>query len=147
MGQITDIREALADAIASVTLPGYSDFQVSAYMLANPTPPCAWVVPGGPSGSIEYDKAMQRGLDQVPFTVQVFVPLTVGQAAEQLLDALIEPSGSSSIKAAIEADRTLGGACDSLRVRSCSGYRQYILDGKPPQLGAEWLVDVHVTPS
>jgi hypothetical protein len=38
------------------------------------------------------------------------------------MDAFCAPTGAGSIKTAIEVDKTLGGACQSLRVTELSAY-------------------------
>jgi hypothetical protein len=137
---LSDIRDGLA-----VNLSGISGLQVPdrGFILANPTPPAAEIIPGGPAGVIEYDLAFQRGLDKIPFTVRVYVSLTSDIGSQATLDEYIEPSGSRSVKEALESDTTLGGAANDLRVTSCSGPQQFIREGKPPVLGAEWHVDVY----
>jgi hypothetical protein len=60
MATLTEIREALA-----VNLDVLTDVQVSAYMLASPTPPSAHLYPGGGAGEIEYDLAMRPRPRQV----------------------------------------------------------------------------------
>lgn len=138
MGKMAQLREALA-----ATLAGLPDVQESPYVLANPTPPAAEVEPA----PIEYDLAMGRGLDKWQFIVRVFVGLNADIAAQKLLDGYIDPTGAGSIKTLLEADRTLGGICDHVQVRRCSGYRVYERSrgASAPVLGAEWTVDVHVS--
>lgn len=131
------IVEALGASIAAI-----GGIQSKGYMLAAPTPPYAHVYPGGDAGDIEYDLAMGRGLDGCPFTVQVFAGSPTDMGAQVRILEYIEPSGARSIKAAIEADRTLGGLVDDLRVTKCTGYRQYVIEGKAAVLGATFHVDV-----
>jgi hypothetical protein len=140
MATLTEIREALA-----VNLDVLTDVQVSAYMLASPTPPSAHLYPGGGAGEIEYDLAMGRGLDRWPFTVQVFVGAAADVGAQKRLDVFLAPSGAQSVKAAIESDKTLGGLVQDVRVVSCDGYRAYTFDGRAAVLGAEWHVEVLAT--
>lgn len=132
---MADIRVALAAALQ--TMPGIG--QVSPYMLASPTPPSAHVYPG----STTYDAAFQRGLDEWRFTIQVFVALTTDVGSQQTLDVMLAPG--SGVKKVVEADKTLGGACADLRVESCSGYRQYVFDGRGPLIGAEWTVVIRAS--
>lgn len=137
MGKVADLREALAASLSS--LPGV---QESAYVLGNPTPPSAEVEPA----PVEYDLAMQRGLDRWRFIVRVFVGATSDIGAQKRLDDFIDPTGEMSVKTLLEADRTLGGACDSMQVTGCSGYKAY----QPARsgvlmLGAEWTVQVYVS--
>jgi len=141
MADITDIREAIAENLASISVPEWGDFQISAWMLAQPTPPCIHVFPAG----TDYDLTMQRGGDTLHFTVQAFVPFGPDQGMQRNLDKFIATSGATSVKAALQSDPSLGGIVDDLIVRSCSGYRQYVFEGRPPCLGAEWAVDVITT--
>lgn len=140
MASITDIRAALADAIGAL-----GNIQASPYILANPTPPSAFVYPCGEAGDIEYDQAMHRGFDIVPFTVEVYTGSPHDIAAQVNLDEYLEPSGGRSIKAALEADKTLGGIVDDLRVTRCRGYRAVVMPHRgqvDPILAGTWLVDV-----
>jgi hypothetical protein len=76
------------------------------------SPPAAVVEPV----EVTFDLAMQRGLDMYRAYVLVIVGRMSERSASDRLDAYLAGSGASSIKAAIEADKTLGGACDSLQV-------------------------------
>jgi hypothetical protein len=49
--------------------------------------------------------------------------------------------GENSVKAAIEADRTLGGAADTCRVTSMRNYQQVSV-GETVYLGVEFEVEV-----
>jgi len=137
VSSLAGIRAGLADALDAIP-----DLQVSAYMLAAPTPPCVHVFPGGPAGEIDYHATMGAGLEEWPFTVQLFVALTLDQGAQVNLDRYLESTGSYSVRAALEADLTLGGVVDNLFVRECTGVEVFKLDGRPPLLGAEWHVTV-----
>lgn len=138
MATMAELRAALATSIEPL-----SNVQVSPYMLANPTPPAADVEPA----PIDYDLAMKRGLDKWTFIVRVYVGLSGDIAAQKKLDAYIEPTGATSIKTLVEADRTLGGLCDSVQVIKCSGYRTFerAHGASPLLLGAEWTVVVHAS--
>lgn len=137
MGKMADLRGALAASL--VTLPGV---QENAYVLGNPTPPCAEVEPA----PIEYDLAMQRGLDKWRFIVRVFVGGSTDIGAQRKLDEFIDPTGSMSVKTLIEADPTLGGACDNAHVITCSGYKTYSSNRSGiTYLGAEWTVQIYVS--
>lgn len=135
---MADLREALAASLSS--LPGV---QENAYVLGNPSPPTVEVEPG----VIEYDLAMQRGLDKWMFIVRLFIATTTDIGVQKRLDEFIDPTGSMSVKTLIEVDRSLGGTCDFVRVISCSGYRTYASgrSASSISLGAEWTVQVHVS--
>ena len=82
-----------------------------------PTPavaPCAIV------GQLDFtfDLNNARGLDQANLDVVVLVGRFSERAGQIDLDKYLAGSGDYSIKAAIESDRTLGGACNTLRVTS-----------------------------
>jgi hypothetical protein len=133
MALYEDLREGLARALAE--LP---DLQESAYMLSKPTPPYAEVVPA----PVEYDQTFSRGQDLHRFLVRVLVGNNPDKAAQKRLDTFINGSGRTSVKAALEADRSLGGVAQDCFVRRCSGYRNYGRPGGVVVLGCEWEVEV-----
>lgn len=134
----TVIRAALAANIAA--LAAAEGFQVSQYMIG-PSPPAIEI-----SGieEIRYDVAMQRGGDQNNVLVRAFVSTGLSEGTQQKLDRLLASSGATSMKAAIESDPTLGGACDDLRVTDCSGYVVYPT-ATGNVLGAEWTIQIETT--
>lgn len=76
------------------------------------TPPAAVV--GQLDFTFDIDNA--RGLDQAQVDVLVIVQRFSERSGQNLLDTYLSGAGSTSIKAAIEGDRTLGGAVNTLRV-------------------------------
>lgn len=78
------------------------------------TPPCAIV------GQLDftYDLNNARGLDQSNVDIFVIVQRFAERNAINNLDKYLAGSGDYSIKAAIESDLTLDGACNTLRVTS-----------------------------
>jgi hypothetical protein len=129
------IREGVAANLMEV----FGDsWQVSPYMLSNPTTPSMHTIPD----PVEYDGAMQRGMDTWTLIVQAFVGLASDIAAQMLLDELLEPSGPGSLKAAIEAEPTLGGRVDDLHVTRASGYKVFVLEGRAGVLGCDWEVTI-----
>jgi hypothetical protein len=82
-----------------------------------PTPAIA---PAAIVGQLDFtfDLNNARGLDQANLDVVVLVGRFSERAGQNDLDKYLAGSGAYSIKAAIESDRTLGGACDTLRVTS-----------------------------
>ena len=81
------------------------------------TPPCAVV--GQLDLTFDIDNA--RGLDQANVDIYVIVQRFSERAGQDKLDAYLAGSGASSIKTAIEGDRTLGGVVNTLRVTSAAG--------------------------
>ena len=136
MPDLVAIREGIADALNAIP-----ELQASPYMLSNPTPPSAHVFPD----EVDYDQTMGRGHDDWFMTVQAFVGMITDIGAQKRLDLMLNPAGAYSVKAAIEADSTLGGVVDDVQVQSCTGYRVYarsvtISGSGDPVLGAEWRV-------
>lgn len=80
------------------------------------------------------------GLTQLTFTCGVYN--TDSDAGRKQLLPFLAEAGSSSIRAALESDKTLGGACKTLVVQRVRGaYRIYEV-GDTPYLGA--MIDVRV---
>lgn len=79
-------------------------------------PPFAYPVLNG----VTYHQTMGMGnaITQYDWTVYVVVGRWVDRVAFTNLDGFLSPVGSSSIRAAIEGDLTLGGACQDLIVAS-----------------------------
>lgn len=136
---LAQIREGLRANLAAYLEP---DVQVSAYMLDNGTYPSVQV--NGPDDGT-YDLTMQRGLDHMTIVVQGLVGSHTDIGRQKQLDEWLAPTGSSSVKAAIESDATLAGLVVAARVVRFNGYRIYSLPNSGPVLGAEWFVSVHNT--
>ncbi len=129
-----DVRQGLADNIEAA-IPG---MQVSGYLLSNPTLPCAVVM----RGPIVYDQSFGGGIHQWTFVVRVYVANITDIGAASKLDAYLSPSGPQSVKAAIEADKTLAGAVQDLHVTDADGEKVYTRDSGGPVLGSEWTVEI-----
>jgi hypothetical protein len=129
------IREAFRVALAPLEASGV---QVSGYLIGTPTPPTVQVLPR----TKEYDKAFKNGVDRRTFIVQGFVPVNEDVETQKLLDELMAPLGSKSIKALLEADKTLGGVIGGLQVTSDSGYSMQQHPAGFSTLLCEWTVEV-----
>lgn len=81
------------------------------------TPPSAIV------GQLDFtfDLNNARGLDQANCDIFVIVQRLSERAGQDKLDSYLSGSGIYSIKEAIEGDKTLGGAVNTLRVLSAEG--------------------------
>ncbi len=80
-----------------------------------PPTPCAIVG----NVTVDFDDAMQRGLDAYEFDVLAVVSRMSERSGQDELDALLAGTGAGSIKTALEAGtptRTLNGAVSTLRV-------------------------------
>lgn len=136
---VATVRTAMAAALGSI-----SDVQVNPYALSQPTPPGLQILPPG----VQYDRAMHRGLDEWTFMVQGFVAFSTDIGSQVLLDQMCQPSGSRSVKAALEADPTLGGAVGSLHVIEQSPGSVVQLPNTGSQmLLVEWKVQVMASAS
>lgn len=107
MSTIGQIQDGLVANLASIT-----GLRTSAFVPDNPQPPIAIPVPK----AIEYDKSFGHGLHLFRYDVIVIAVRASERIAQSVLDAYCDPAGASSVKAAIESDRTLGGAAQSLHV-------------------------------
>lgn len=134
---LRQIREAMA-----TLLQGIPGVQASSHILANPTPPTIWVLPG----EITYDQTMGRGHDAQTVQVQALVGMASDIGADETLERFLAADGATSVKAVLEDERpgpvTLGGLIQDLAVVNCTGYRQYPRADGSVLLGAEWTVQV-----
>ena len=65
---------------------------------------------------VEFDASMVRGSDRGLVDVLLFASRMSERSGQDLLDGFLNSTGSTSVKTAIEADRTLGGAVNTTRV-------------------------------
>ena len=133
------VRLGLA-ANLNAAIPG---IQCNGYLLASPTAPGFEIEPG----EVQYDLAMARGLDMWTLVVRGYVSDISDIGGQKTLDSWLASSGALSVKAAIQADKTLGGSVSDLRVTTASGYRRYgaAANSNVTYLGAEWTVLVYGT--
>lgn len=103
---------AVMDALG-VALDTIDDLRVFDYPADTLDPPAAVV---GLPTEIAYDYSKARGSDRATFPVFVAVGGAFSQDSRDLLGPYLKGSGAKSIKAVLEADRTLGGACATLGV-------------------------------
>jgi hypothetical protein len=103
---ISLIRQGLATNIATI-----AGLRTAAEIPDLPNPPIAVVS----LSSVEYDGAFNKGLTRYNFTVTVIVGRAAEREAQRRLDAYIS-TGASSVKSAVESDKTLGGNAYDCRV-------------------------------
>lgn len=135
MSRIGDIRGAIAS-----TLDAIEGLRAVAYEPDKISPPTAVVG----DVSIDYDQTFGTAAarcHKLDITVRVYVARATDRAGQDRLDEYVSPTGASSIKAALEADKTLGGTVDDLHVPSMSGYGFYEVAGTV-LMGAEFAVSV-----
>lgn len=107
MASIAQVRQALSDAVDSIT-----GLRCSPYVPDNVAAPQAVIADDG----VDYDLTLGRGADTYRYKVVVYVDRTAEIAAQKLLDTLREPTGSSSLKTVVEADTALAALVDYVRV-------------------------------
>jgi len=105
--QPSQVRDALKTRLQTI-----SGLRVYELIPEPVTPPCAIV--GQLDFTFDIDNA--RGLDQANVDIYVIVQRFSERAGQDKLDGYLAGTGATSIKAAIEGDRTLGGTCQTLRV-------------------------------
>jgi hypothetical protein len=132
MASITDLRAGLATRLGTI-----SGLRTTTETPDTISPPVAIVN----VANVNYDRTFQRGLDEYNFVVTVIVGRVGERSAQRLLDSYVSTTGSSSVKLAIELDRTLGGKCDSLRVTDMRNYGSLVI-GEITYLAAEFNVVV-----
>jgi hypothetical protein len=133
MASITDLRAGLATRLGTI-----SGLRTTTETPDTISPPIAIIN----VANVNYDRAFQRGLDEYNFVVTVIVGRVGERSAQRLLDSYVSPVAPSSVKLAIELDRTLGGKCDSLRVTDMRNYGSLVI-GEITYLAAEFNVVIY----
>lgn len=132
MASIGTIRAGIATNLGTI-----AGLRTSAWVPDQINPPIAVVKPE----SISYDTAFGRGLDTMEFSVLCIVGRVEERTAQATLDAYCATTGTASIKAAIESNRTLGSAISDLRVTEMRNYTSLSV-GDVTYLAAEFVVQV-----
>lgn len=130
---ISDVREGLRVRLATISgLRTYAEVPDAIVV------PCAIV---GIPQEIKFDITLNRSNDQALFPVRVMVGKATDKQSQKNLDVYLQGSGTSSIKTAIEADSSLGGAANTLMVERVLGIGVYNINGVD-YLGADFQVRV-----
>jgi hypothetical protein len=130
MASISELRAGIKTNLATISGLRVSDFQPD-----NINPPVAIVFPIG----VSYDDTFQRGMQTYTFSVQVIVGRQSERSGQNSIDAYCSSTGASSIKLAIESNKTLGGKAFDLRVTDMRNYGE-LLVGEVNYLSAEFVV-------
>jgi hypothetical protein len=104
-GNAADLHDAIARALA--TVPG---LRVADHLPEAVTPPMAVIQ----IQSVTYHRAMQGGLSEWKYVISLVAGRMGDRAAQRTLDSWMSWDGAQSVRAAIEADRTLDGECSTL---------------------------------
>lgn len=102
---VSQVANGLKVRLATVT--GLRTFS---YQPEQVNPPVAFPV----LESIDYHKAFAGGNVQMRFTIIVIVGRYLDRVAHANLDGFLSYDGATSLRAAIEGDRTLGGVAQTL---------------------------------
>tara|TARA_R100000781_G_scaffold26852_4_gene19949 strand:- start:2813 stop:3220 length:408 start_codon:yes stop_codon:yes gene_type:complete len=133
MASLTNIRNGIGTNLENI-----SSLMVFKYVPDSVEPPTAVV---GVVESVEYDTSMARGADTYTIPIFLYVSRVDAQDSQETLDSYLASSGSSSIKAQIESDQTLGGSAQSCRVVDADNYGVYTVNNID-YLGVEFGVEV-----
>lgn len=128
MASITDLRTAIATNLATIT-----GLRTSPTLPDNPNPPIALVTPI----SVSFDDVFKRGMQTYTFVISVIVGRVDERTAQNKLDAYVSSTGASSIKLAVESDKTLGGNAFDCRVTEMRNYGELTI-GDVIYLSAEF---------
>jgi hypothetical protein len=130
MASLKELREGAATALG--VIPG---LQAHGRLLTSGYLPSAYVVPG----EIDYHKAMGNGHSDYNLVVELHVATLSDIGGQDQLDEFLSESGDRSVKAALEADPTLGGLAQSLVVQGVRDWGFLPRPATEPALGARIL--------
>lgn len=130
MASVSGLRDGIKANLATIT-----GLRTTDTVPDNPNPPIATVLPQ----TVTYDNAFNRGMNTYTFAVLVIVNRVSERTAQNSLDAYVSSTGSSSIKLALESDKTLGGRAYDLRVSEMRNYGEITI-GEINYLSAEFTV-------
>jgi hypothetical protein len=106
---VSEVATGLKTALSAIT--GLRTFSYQPEQL---NPPMAFPV----LNQVNYHGAMGGGLVTMDWTIQVVVGRYVDRVAHTTLDGYLSFSGATSIRAALELDKTLGGKVQNLILSS-----------------------------
>lgn len=127
---ISSLRAGIATNLRTI-----SGLRVFEEIPDNPTPPVAIVMLNG----ISYHRAMQNGLTEYQFVVQVIVGRAAERQAQRYLDAYSDVTGVSSVKVAVESNRTLSGVAQDVVVTAMPNLGSIIVN-EQTYLAADFTV-------
>lgn len=132
---VSEIMTGLKDRLATV-----SGLRTSDYLPDNVNPPVA--IPA--LESIDYHQASRGGAAIHQLNITVIVGSASERSAQGRLDGYLSYSGATSIRAAIEADPTLGGVAQTSIVNQAGGISAIeIGSANTRYLIANWTVTVY----
>lgn len=136
MSDITAIRQAIADSLTDV------DVNVTAVMTPLVNVPAVMVRPDRAEYADKIVGGTGGSMDRLTFRLHVIVSRVEDDNGQALLDQLLP-----QIKAAVEADRKLGGTVDRCRVSAWESYGFVTWFDQQIYLGAETVIECICPPS
>lgn len=134
--QIQVIRQRLALAARTGLVTLLPGLQALEYEPASPAPP-TWFSKGP---AVDYfPEGMPGSLIGYELTSTLLVGYADDKAAQARLDAVLS---GGVLRAALEADRTLGGACTEMLVRRVTDYGPHEYSSSKPYLGVNIMINV-----
>jgi hypothetical protein len=130
MALVSELRDGLKANLATI-----SGLRTSDIVPDNPNPPIAIVLPQ----SVKYDDSFNRGMNTYTFSVVVVVNRVSERTGQNSLDAYVSGTGASSVKRAIEIDKTLNGKAFDVRVSDVRNYGDITI-GEINYFSAEFVV-------
>ena len=132
MATIGQIRTGLSNRLATIT-----GLRSGPTIPDNVNPPYAIVAPS----SVDYHQAFNNALSTYNFTVTLVVGRVSERTAQNSLDVYCSPTGTGSIRVAIEGDKTLGGVVFDTIVTGMRNYGSVTI-GDNNYLAAEFDIAV-----
>jgi hypothetical protein len=129
---ISTIRDGLATNLGTI-----SGLRTAADLPDNPSPPIAVVA----LNNIQYDQAMNGGLVIYTFTITVIVGRVSERSAQNKLNAYAS-TGAGGVKAALQSDKTLGGAAYDVQLTEMTNVGAINL-GEQQYMAAEFSAIVY----
>lgn len=108
---VTQVATGLATNLATIT-----GLRTSAYQPEQLNTPLAFPT----LNTVTFHKAMGGGDVTMDWTITLLVGRYTDRTAFATLDGYLSYSGATSVRAAIESDKTLGGVCQTLVVSSAA---------------------------
>jgi hypothetical protein len=132
MALISDLRAGIATNLATI-----AGLRTGSTIPENVNPPFAIVAPS----SMSYHQSFANGMTTYNFVVTLVVGRADGRSAQNALDAFCSSTGSSSIRVAVESNRTLGGKAFDCVVTGMRNYGSLAI-GDNTYLAAEFDLTV-----
>jgi len=132
-GSLVDLQNGLQMVLATVP-----NLRVADHLPEQVTPPMAMVL----LQSVTFHGAMGGGLSDWEFVVSCVAGRMGERSAQMQIDSWLSYDDSQSIRSAIEADMTLGGAASTLVVADAVGIKPLVI-GDASYLNVEFTVHVY----